>query len=51
MATETEHDGLTHLVDTEDAEQTACGIERTIWVSVTMTPDFATCEDCVTGSR
>ena len=48
--THDEHDGLTHVVETEDATETVCGIERTIWVSVTTTPDFATCEDCVAGS-
>lgn len=44
--TQDEHDGLTHLVDAEDADTTACGAARTIWVSATQTPAFATCEAC-----
>lgn len=52
MTTETpetaeEHDGLTHLVDAEDAVITTCGLERTIWVSATQTTMFATCSACV----
>lgn len=40
------HDGLTHLVNADDAEVTACGIERTIWVSATQQALFASCEEC-----
>ena len=48
--TEAEHDSLTHLVDHEGATVTVCGIDRTIWVSATMDPMFATCEECVAAS-
>lgn len=47
MSNEDQHDGMTHLVDDENADATECGLERTMWVSATQEPLFATCDTCV----